>query len=110
MKRRLRHLPLHAVLSAFGGDHAFAQQHLRAPDCALFDEVVVLHDQNFADVIGMIQEDDVIPSDLVVSDVAVFVGAGAEKARSDLQDGTCGRRTRADFAETQAESDILRSC
>ena len=74
MKRRLRHLPLQAVLCAFAGDHAFAQQHLCALDRALLDEVVVLHDQNFADVVGMIQENNVMPSDLVVGDIAVFFG------------------------------------
>ena len=74
MKGWLRHLPLRAMLRAFAGDHALAQQHFCSPHCAFFDEVVVLHDQHFADVVGVIQEDDVVPSDFVVRDVAVFLG------------------------------------
>ena len=87
MERRLRHLALLAMLRAFGGDHAFAQQHLRAPHGAFFDEIVVLHHQHFADVVRMIQEDDVIPSDLVVRDVAVGVGQVLEQ-----QDGIRGAK------------------
>jgi len=71
MERRLRHLPLQPVLSALGGDHAFAKKHLRAPHRAFLDEIVVLHHQYFADVIRMIQEQDVVPANLVVGDVAV---------------------------------------
>jgi len=74
MKGRLRHLTLGAMLRAFAGDHALAQQHLCALNGALLDEIVILHDQHFADVVGVIQEDDVIPSDFVVRDVAVFLG------------------------------------
>ena len=73
MKRGLRHLPLRAVLSAFAGDHALAEQHFCALDRAFLDEVIVLHHEHFANVVGMIQEDDVIPPDLVVGDVAVFL-------------------------------------
>ena len=62
------------MLRAFAGDHALAQQHLGALNRALLDEVVVLHDEHFADVVGMIQKDDVIPSDFVVRDVAIFLG------------------------------------
>ncbi len=73
MKRRLRHLPLRAMLSALAGDHAFAEQHLAAADRPLLHKVVVLHHQHFADVFGIVQEDNVIPPDLVVRDVAVFL-------------------------------------
>ena len=72
MKGGLRNLALGAMLSAFAGDHALAQQHLRALDRAFLDEVFVLHDEHFANVVGVIQKDDVIPSDFVVRDVAVF--------------------------------------
>jgi hypothetical protein len=74
MKGRLRCLALRAVLSAFAGDHARTQQHFRALHGALLDEVIVLHHKNFADVVGVVQEDDVIPADLVVRDVAIFPG------------------------------------
>ena len=62
------------MLVAFAGDHPFAQQHLRALHGALLNEIVVLHHQYFTDVVGMIQKDDVVATDLVVGDVAVFVG------------------------------------
>src|SRR5205814_510364 len=39
----------------------------------LLDEVIVLHDEHFPDVVGMIQEKDVVPSDFVMRDVAIFV-------------------------------------
>src|ERR1700733_866388 len=72
MKRRLRHLALRAVLSALARDHARgAQQHFRTLHGAFFDEVLVLHHEHFANVVGMIQEDDVIPPDLVVGDIAI---------------------------------------
>jgi hypothetical protein len=74
MKSRLDHLPLEAMLSPFAGDHAFAEQQFGTSDGALLGEIVVLHHQNFADVLGMIQKHNVVPRDLVVSDVAVFAG------------------------------------
>src|SRR5579864_2409330 len=73
MKRRLRDLPLRAMLSAFAGDHSLAQQHLAAADGTLLHKLVVLHYQHFADVVGMVQEDNMIPPNLVVGDVAVFM-------------------------------------
>src|SRR5579864_2147197 len=73
MKCGLRDLALQAVLSSLAGDHALAQQHFCALDGALLDEVIVLNYKNFANVVRMIQEYDVIPSDLVVRDVAVFL-------------------------------------
>ena len=79
MKRRLRDLPLRAMLSALAGDHALAQQHLAATHSSLLHEVVVLHHQHFADVVGMIQEDNMIPSNLVVGDVAVLLNEMLEQ-------------------------------
>ena len=104
MKGRLRHLALRAMLRAFAGDHALAQQHLGALHRALLDEVVVLHDEHFADVVGMIQKDDVIPSDLVVSDVAIFARRGAETGGSDWPGETGGTQTRAGCAGSRAGS------
>ena len=72
MECRLSHLPLRAMLSTFCGNHAFAQQHFRALNRPFFDEVVVLNHQHFADVIGMVQENDVMPPDFVVRDVAIL--------------------------------------
>ena len=86
------------MLGAFRGDHAGAEQHFRAPHGALFDEVIVLHDQDFADVVRVIQEDDVIPSDFVVSDVAIFAGEMLEQ-----QDGI----GRAESAECEPEKIAL---
>jgi hypothetical protein len=74
MKSRLRHLSLHAMLRSFGGDHSFAEQHLRALDRAFLNEIFVLHYQHFADVVRMIQENNVVPADLIVSNIAVFFG------------------------------------
>jgi len=73
MKRRLRDLPLRPMLRALAGDHARAQKHFCALHGALFYKVVVLHHENFADVVGMIQENDVMPANLVVRDVAIFL-------------------------------------
>ncbi len=100
MKAGLRHLPLRAMLCSLGSDHAFAQQHFRALHRALFDEVVVLDDQDFADVVRMIQEDDVVPSDFVVRDVAVFLGQLLKK-----QDGIRG----AELAESEPEEVLLKA-
>ena len=61
------------MLGAFGRDHAFAEEHLAALDSAFLDEVVILDDEQFANVVRMVEVDDVIPSDLIVSDVAVGV-------------------------------------
>jgi len=55
----------------FTRDHALAQQHLGPLHGALFDEVVVLHHQHFPDVFGMVQENDVLRPDLVVSDITI---------------------------------------
>ena len=73
VKGRLRDLPLRAMLCALRRDHAFAKKHLGALHRALLDEVVVLHDENFADVVRMVEEHDMVPADLVVGDVAVVV-------------------------------------
>lgn len=73
MKRWLSDLPLRAVLSGLAGDHALTQQHFCALNRALLDEVVVLNYEHFANVVGVIQENDMIPPDLVVRDVAVFL-------------------------------------
>jgi hypothetical protein len=74
MKGRLRHLPLRSVLRALGGDHPLAQQHSGSLHGALFDEVVVLHHQNFANVVGMVQKNNVMPANLVMCNIAVFRG------------------------------------
>src|SRR5208282_1993216 len=79
MEGRLRRLALGAVLRTLAGNHALAQQHPGAAHCAFLDEIVVLHHQNFANVVGMIEEDDVVPSDFVVRNVAVVVGEVLEK-------------------------------
>jgi hypothetical protein len=49
-----------------------AQQHFRALNRPFFDEVVVLNHKHFADVIGMVQENDVMPPNFVVRDVAIL--------------------------------------
>src|SRR5579864_3616520 len=79
MKCGLCHLTLQAVLNSLAGDHALAQQHFCALDGALLDEVIVLNYKNFANIVGMIQEDDVIPPDLVMGDVAVFLSQVLEQ-------------------------------
>src|SRR6266702_3613346 len=84
VKCGLRHLPLGTMLRARGSDHAFAQQHFRALNGALLDEIVVLHNQHFPDVVGMIQEKDVVPSNLVMRNVAVLPRQVLEK-----ENGVC---------------------
>ena len=79
MKCRLRDLPLRAMLSSFAGDHSLAQQHLAAAHRPLLHKIVVLHHQHFADVVGVIQEDDMVPPDLVMRDVAVFLNEMLEQ-------------------------------
>ena len=65
---------LGAVCSPFTGDHPFAEQHLGTLHRAFFDEIVVLYDQHFADVLRMIQENNVVRTDLVVRNIAVGLG------------------------------------
>ena len=60
MKGWLRRLTLLAMQSAFGGEHAFAQQHARTLHRAFLDEIVLLHNENFAYVIRMTQEHEVV--------------------------------------------------
>ena len=103
MECGLCHLPLGAMLRAFRRDHAFAQQHLRALDRALLYEIVVLHHQDFANVIGVIQKDDVVPADLVMRDVAVFSAPGAGRGGWDWQGESGGIRAKASFVENLAE-------
>jgi hypothetical protein len=76
---RLGNLPLHPVVGTFGGDHPFAEQHLRAPHGSLFDEVIVLHNKHFADVVRMIQEDNVVPPDFVMRNVVILVSQVLEQ-------------------------------
>ena len=69
----MRDLPLRAMLSPLAGDHAFSQQHLAAADRALLHKVIVLHDQYFADIFGIVQKNNVVPPDLVMGDIAVLL-------------------------------------
>src|SRR5512146_2028511 len=73
MEGGLRDLALLAMSGAGGGDHAFAEQQLGASLGALFHEVGGLHDEDFADVLGIIEKNDVLASDPVVANVAVPV-------------------------------------
>src|SRR5262249_4642631 len=73
VKRRLRDLPLSAMLRAFACNHAFAEQHFAALHRAFFYEVVVLDYQNFADIVRMVQKDDVVPTAFVVCDVSIVI-------------------------------------
>ena len=45
---RLRGLPLCTVRISFTGDHAFTQQHFRAPHRTFLGEIIVLYHQYFA--------------------------------------------------------------
>src|ERR1700722_10534245 len=62
------------MLRAVAGNHALAQQHFCALHRALLGEIFVLYYEHFAEVVGVVQEDDVVPSNLVMRDVAVFLG------------------------------------
>ena len=73
MKCGLCHLPLGAMLGPFSRNHAFSQQHLRTTDRALLYKIIVLHNQDFANVIGVVQKQNMVPTDLVMRDVAVFL-------------------------------------
>ncbi len=59
------------VNGVVGGDEAFAEQDLHAADGALFDEARGLVDEDLADVVGVVDEDDGGAEELVVGDVAV---------------------------------------
>src|SRR5208282_2921027 len=61
------------------GNHALAEQHLRALHRAFLDEVVVLHHQHFADVLRMIQKNNMMRTDLVVRNIAVSLGEMLKK-------------------------------
>ena len=74
MKSRLRGHALRAMHSPFRRDHAFAEKHFGALHGALFDEVIVLHHQQLADVLGMVQKNDMVRPDLVMRDVTVGIG------------------------------------
>src|SRR6202034_1949249 len=54
-----------------GGDQTFAKQDLHATDGAFLDEAGRLVDENFADVVGIVDEDDESAEELVTSDVAI---------------------------------------
>jgi hypothetical protein len=53
------------------GDQALAEQNLHAIDSALFDEACALRHQNFANVFGLVDEDDRRAQEHVVGDVSV---------------------------------------
>src|SRR5579871_155038 len=54
-----------------GGDEAFAEEDLHAADGALFDEGGGLSDEDFANVVGVVNEDDRRAHEAVVGDVAI---------------------------------------
>ncbi len=74
MKCWLRHLPLAAVRTAFARDHSFPEQEFGAAHRPLFREVVILHDENFTHVNGIIQKENVLPPNLVMDSVSIFLG------------------------------------
>ena len=55
---------------AVGGDEAFAEQDLHALLGALFDEELRLVDEDFADVAGVVEQDDVLPEKAIVRGAA----------------------------------------
>src|SRR6266851_791809 len=54
-----------------GGDEAFAEEDLHAADGALLDEAGGLVDEDLADVVGIVDEDDGRAHEAVAGDVAV---------------------------------------
>ena len=79
MKCRLCRLPLCTMHAAFAGDHSFTQQELRALYGPLLDEVVVLVDQDLADVIGIVEEDDILAANAVMRNIAIVVHESVKK-------------------------------
>ena len=71
--------PLAHVEGALAGDEAFAEQDLHAALRALLDHLLRMVDENLADEVGMIDEDDVLPAQLVVCDAAVGGGEVLEE-------------------------------
>src|ERR1700741_3248062 len=63
--------PLPHVEGAFAGDETFAEQNFHAPLGALLDNLLGVVDQHFADEVGVIDEDDVLPAQFIVRDAAV---------------------------------------
>ena len=56
MKGGLHQAPLPQVLLAFAGEQSLAQQHFGTLQRAALYEIVLIVDQNFAHVIGMIHQ------------------------------------------------------
>ena len=71
VKGRCDDAALTLVDGVVGGDEAFAEKNLHAADGALFDEGGGLVDEDLADVLGVVNEDDGGAHEAVVGDVAV---------------------------------------
>ncbi len=91
------------VEGAFAGDEAFAEQDLHAPLRALLDHLLRMVDQNLADEVGVIDEDDVLPPKLVVCDAAVGGGEMLEE-----QDGVGWLEEAASQIEQQVQRESRR--
>ena len=96
MEGRRGDAPLAHVEGALAGDEAFAEQDLHAALGALLDHLLRMVDQDFADEVGMVDEDDVLPAQLVVRDAAVGGGEVFEE-----QDGV--RRLEEAAAEIEEQ-------
>src|SRR5207302_1252680 len=71
--RWLCNLALLAMFRSLGGNHAIAQQHLAALHRPLFDEVIVLYDQHFANQLRIVNEDYVFRPDTIMRDRAILL-------------------------------------
>ncbi len=74
MKSRSRNTPLPFVALAVAGNQPFAKQNLHALLRALLDEVLRLLDENLANEVGLIHEDDVAGSHAIMCHPAVRRG------------------------------------
>jgi hypothetical protein len=66
MKSRLCHLSLLPMCSSVDRNHALSEEQLRATLGALLNKVGVLHDEDFPDVLWVVDEDDVTATNFVM--------------------------------------------
>ena len=71
VKRRSSDTPLPNVNGIVGGNKPFAEQHLHPANGPFFHKCRSLIDQNLADVLRIVYEDDRRPEELVAGDVAI---------------------------------------
>src|SRR5262245_40864949 len=76
---RLGECALRLVEFSLACDQSFPDQHLHALDRAFLDETVVLNDQYFANIVGIVEYNDVSAVQTIMRRLAVFIGEVREQ-------------------------------